>query len=388
MRRTMVCFFVITLAVTALAKQPPAPSDVDITAADGAKLKATYYPAAKPGPAVLLLHMCNSTRKGWAPLAPQLSAAGIHALALDYRGYGESGGDRFPNDPQKQQELVTSKWPGDVDAAFDFLLSQPGVDKTRIGVAGGSCGVNQAVQFTRHHPAQVKSLVLLAGPTTVEGMRFLSSHAWIPIFAAAAADDQFDSDAPRNMRWFAEFTGNARNKFAGFADGKHGTEIFPVHPELPREIVAWFRDTLVKSPAKPSASFPARKTPFSEFWAAVSQPDGVANAVQMFHEARRRDPKADLFPEAVVNLLGYDRLQAGKSGDAVELFKLNVEAYPASANVYDSLADGYVAAGQNPLALQASKKALELLPASKYNDAFKQAVRQSSEQRIEKLTAK
>jgi hypothetical protein len=275
-----------------------------------------------------------------------------------------------------------------VDAAFEYLLSRPGVDKTRIGVAGGSCGVNQAVQFTRRHPEQVKSLVLLAGGTSVEGMRFLSSHAWIPIFTAAAADDQFDGDAPRNMRWFAEFTGNARNKSVGFADGKHGTEIFPVHPELPREIVAWFRDTLVKSPAKPNASFPARKTPFAEFWAVASQPDGVSQAVQMFHEARQRDPKADLFPEAVVNLLGYDRLQAGKAGDAVELFKLNVETYPASANVYDSLADGYLAAGENELALEASKKALELLPASKYNDAFKQAVRQSSEQRIQKLSNK
>src|SRR4030095_10171505 len=94
------------------------PREPDITAPDGTMLKATYYAAAKPGPGVLLLHMCNSNRKAWEPVASQLGAAGIHALALDYRGFGESKGDRFENDFQKQQQVVNEKWPGDIDAAL------------------------------------------------------------------------------------------------------------------------------------------------------------------------------------------------------------------------------------------------------------------------------
>jgi hypothetical protein len=54
-------FLFASLAVFAQA----APQDVDITSPDGTKLKATYYPAAKPGPGVLLLHMCNSNRQAW-----------------------------------------------------------------------------------------------------------------------------------------------------------------------------------------------------------------------------------------------------------------------------------------------------------------------------------
>src|SRR5688572_10257686 len=129
---------------------PPAGRDVALTAPDGTALKATFYASAQPGPAVLLLHMCNTTRKSWEPLAPQLAAAGIHALSVDYRGFGESGGDRFDAvSPQDTQRTIDEKWPGDIDAAYIFLLAQPGVDKTRVGAAGGSCGVAHAVRLAR-----------------------------------------------------------------------------------------------------------------------------------------------------------------------------------------------------------------------------------------------
>jgi hypothetical protein len=49
----------------AYAQPPAGPRDVTIPAPDGIDLKATYYPAAQPGPAVLLLHMCNATRRSW-----------------------------------------------------------------------------------------------------------------------------------------------------------------------------------------------------------------------------------------------------------------------------------------------------------------------------------
>ena len=93
-------------------------------------------------------------------------------------------------------QLVNGKWPGDIDAALTFLLSQPGVDRTRVGVGGGSCGVTQAVGVARRH-RDVRSLVLLAGPIDQEGRRFLVRNPWMPVFASAAADDQYDDDAPR-----------------------------------------------------------------------------------------------------------------------------------------------------------------------------------------------
>ena len=190
------------------------------------------------------------------------------------------------------------------------------------------------------------------------------------------------------MRWFAEVSGNPRNRFVGFKDGRHGTEIFGPHPELPRQIVAWFVDTLVKSPADPAARFTRRKTAMSEFWAVATQRNAAANTTRLFRGARQRDPNAVLFPEFILNQLAYTRLQDGDTDDAVELFKLNVEAYPTSSNAQDSLADGYAARGQNDLALAAEQKCLELLPTDRIDDRFKAALRQAAEQKIAKLKAK
>jgi dienelactone hydrolase len=369
----------------ALAQSPPAPRDVTFAAPDGVSLKGTYYAAAKPGPAVLLLHMCNTTRKSWEPLGPQLAAAGIHALSVDYRGFGESGGDRFdPARAQEAQTVVNEKWPGDIDTAFDFLLAQPGVDKAHIGAAGGSCGVAHAARLARRHP-EVQSLVLLAGGLDPDSLTFITETPWLPIFAAAAADDQFDADAPKSMQWILAMSGNPRNKFSGFKDGKHGTEIFGPHPELPKQIVAWYVDTLVKRPVDPKAPVKVKNTPTREFWQKAASPNGVSAAVQLFYETQQRDPRAILLPEAQLNQLGYAHLQAGRTQQAVQLFRVNTMAYPWSANTFDSLGDAYLANGQNELALRASEKAIELLGKDGSDDNRKKAIRESAEQKIAKL---
>lgn len=55
-------------------------------------------------------------------------------------------------------------------------------------------------------------------------------------------------------------------------------------------------------------------------------------------------------PENVINQLGYQLLFEGKPEDAIAVFKANVERYPASANVYDSLAEAYERGGRLDLA--------------------------------------
>ncbi|MBV8205178.1 MAG: alpha/beta hydrolase [Acidobacteria bacterium] len=385
--------------------------DVDLTAGDGAKLKATFYPAAansKPAPAVMLLHMCNTNRKSWAPVAEQLSAAGINAFAMDNRGFGESGGPPHEAASLEEQQQTVAKWPEDFDAGFAWMLAQPGVDRNRVGAGGGSCGVINAVKLaSRHH--EIRSLVLLAGSSDTAGLKYLQENAWIPLFTAAAADDEYDSDAPQIMRWFAEFTGNPRNRFAGFQNGRHGTEIFGPHPELAKQIVEFYQDTLVKNPASKSSTFIPKKNDASRFWAAASEPGGAQTAVQMFHAARKRDAQAFLFPEFMLNQLAYERLQraginmggeapdssapvglpptaiAQAKAEALTLFKLIVEAYPASANAQDSLADGYLANGQTGEAIAAEQQCLELLPGDKSNEEFKKQLRQAAEEKLAKL---
>ncbi|HWT01557.1 MAG TPA: alpha/beta hydrolase fold domain-containing protein [Pyrinomonadaceae bacterium] len=90
--------------------------------------------------------------------------------------------------------------------------------------------------------------------------------------------------------------------------------------------------------------------------------EGVAKARAAFEEARRRDPKAALFEEATLNNLGYKLIQRGRVKDAIEVFKINTEAYPQSGNVWDSLGEAYMLDGQRELAVQNYKKSLDLNP--------------------------
>jgi alpha-beta hydrolase superfamily lysophospholipase len=109
--------------------------EVDLKAADGTVLKATYFSAGKPGPGIVLLHMCNSQRKAWSHLGESLAARGFHTITIDYRGFGESGGERLDGlAPDERRQIVQEKWPGDIDAGFDYLVAQPGVDRARIGI--------------------------------------------------------------------------------------------------------------------------------------------------------------------------------------------------------------------------------------------------------------
>ena len=55
-------------------------------------------------------------------------------------------------------------------------------------------------------------------------------------------------------------------------------------------------------------------------------------------------------PENLINRLGYQFLNGDKPDDAIAVFKANVERYPNSANVYDSLAEAYERGGKIDLA--------------------------------------
>ena len=64
-----------------------------------------------------------------------------------------------------------------------------------------------------------------------------------------------------------------------------------------------------------------------------------------------------LVPEALMNQVGYQLMGQGNMEEAVAAFKLNVERYPGSPNVYDSLAEAYERGGKLDLALPNYEKA-------------------------------
>jgi tetratricopeptide (TPR) repeat protein len=79
-------------------------------------------------------------------------------------------------------------------------------------------------------------------------------------------------------------------------------------------------------------------------------------------EEYERSPGDVQLYEELVNARGYWSLQKNKCVRAIELFKFNVTAFPKSDNAHDSLAEAYLKTGNNKMAIQHYKKALELEP--------------------------
>jgi len=212
---------------------------VSVTAGDGFALQGNYYSAEKGGPGILLLHQCNADRRVYDQLATMLNVAGYNVLAIDWRGFGGSRAGAFTDfrtQRQKIQELI----PGDVDAALKFLSAQPTVINRALGVVGGSCGVNQAVQASRRHP-EIRTLVLLSGGTDAQGETHIKSSATLPIFGAASEED---TDAAAAIKKIVGLSAHRDSRVEMFKDAGHAASMFAKQLDLEADIVIWFRANL------------------------------------------------------------------------------------------------------------------------------------------------
>lgn len=368
-------------AVTAAGQQA---RPVTLQAPDGVSLKATYFAAGKPGPGILLLHQCNRDRTAWTQLATAAASGGFNVLALDFRGYGESGGPRFKTF-QEQRPTMQEKWPGDVEAAIAWLMAQGDVDRERLAFAGASCSVHQAIYAAQRHP-EVKTLVLLSGDTSAEGRAYLAKAEQVPLFAAASRNDGNVVDL---MRWTVGFSRNPHNTFTQFKAAGHGTDMFAVEQRLEPAILDWLDARLRNAPATaPAVSTTLSKpTVVEEFWTALTGPGGLDRAWRIYDvERRRRNPKVVLFPELEMNTYGYRRLQAGHADEAVAIFRMNADAYPRSANACDSLSEALIAAGERKDALGAAEEGLKLLGRDKtMAEELKTLLRESLGKKVREL---
>jgi hypothetical protein len=377
---------IAAFTVTALADRAEnAARTVDVKSADGTILKGSYFAAAKPGPGVLLFHQSNRTRESWAGVAAQLAAAGINVLTVDNRAKFEK-----------------EKWPQDLDAVFQFLISQPGVNRDIIGLGGaGVSGVEDATEAAPRHAAQVKSLVLLSGETSLARAEFLHRATELPGLYVFSDEDEYPPIEEAMQLLYAN-AGSPAKKLVHYpaveeapwiwyepfdvgkvpAKGGHGTDMFKTHPDLSGIIVHWFVTTLLKTPghapADPIAAGPILND--------VEFEGGAVRAQQKLREARQKDPQIQLWPEVSMTEIGEAFLRKGEAKKGLEVMKLNLSAYPDSADVTENLAEAYLAAGDKVEARRAAEKSIEMLdshkaPASTWTDTdeYRGEIRKSAE---------
>jgi dienelactone hydrolase len=212
--------------------------DVDIKAPDGVDLKGTYFSAGQPGPAILLLHQCNMDRHAWDGLAQDLAGNGFHVLTIDFRGFGESGGGKF-TDPA-QRSAAREKWPGDVDAAYAYLIGQKGVDQARVAVGGASCGVTQSSDLAARH-MEIKALLLLSGMASDPAKAYIAGNPSLPVFGAAS---EGDTGAAKGIREAVSASKDPKSTLKIYPGTEHGVPMFAKNPDLEPMIVAWLKAQL------------------------------------------------------------------------------------------------------------------------------------------------
>lgn len=103
--------------------------------------------------------------------------------------------------------------------------------------------------------------------------------------------------------------------------------------------------------------------------------EGVAKATTTFRETRAKSPSARLFRESTLNSIGYEFLGQDRTADAIAVFELNVEAYPGSADVHDSLGEAYMLSGDKARAVASYERSLALNPASTNAQAMLEKLR-------------
>jgi pimeloyl-ACP methyl ester carboxylesterase len=130
---------------------------VEFPAADGARLRGWWVPAAPDArAAVVAAHGGWGDRRSLLPLAPELRAAGLPVLLFDFREHGVSDGrGRGTSLGLRESE--------DVSSAVAFLGAR-GFE--RIGVLGYSLGASSAILAAARDPA-IDAVVSVCSGTTL-----------------------------------------------------------------------------------------------------------------------------------------------------------------------------------------------------------------------------
>jgi len=216
---------------------------------DGITLDATYFAANQPGPGLLFLNMCDPSRdqKEWQGVATALANEGYHVLTFDYRGFGQSGGQR-PTNLRSVDEAMPywrQHWMSDVQTAYDTLISKEGVDSENMGIAGASCGVFMGLEFAIAN-RNIKSLVFLGGPTDESQREQLAGMSDVPILLISG-NERGPNEIRGTLEWSDEVfeaSHHPDTRILKYKTVTHGTKIFEHHPATEQMVVDWFLKTV------------------------------------------------------------------------------------------------------------------------------------------------
>jgi hypothetical protein len=302
----------------------------------------------------------------------------------------------------------------DLDFALGFLVaSARNVNPSAVALVGYSMGgVVQLVQGA--HRANVRALVGL-DPSYVSGHWTaltgsldgfdpwkLRMPALVLRSGGAAAEESSQTILGRlgyQDRYaaavgttshgdFSDFPSIVAAMHANFPAGASLAAAQASHDDIDRCVLAFLESTVGPKVGRSPKFEPARCAPI-QLLASPGAPipataelldslasSGYDRTRAIVGQLTSRYPTLSIVSEAELNSAAYELLRKGQKRRAVDAFLLNAFAHPASANSYDSLADGYEFADDTTGYLAALRKALALVDGdSSLSNVAKQAIR-------------
>jgi dienelactone hydrolase len=172
----LACVIALLAAACGGGGTPPPTGRLAFSSDDGVELFGDLRGEGEVG--VVLAHMFPSDRSSWSEFAALLAEDGYLTLAFDFRGYGDSGGEKE----------IPEIWRDVIAAARE--LRDRGVVK--VVVIGASMGGTAALVAASREPAAIDGVITLSAPSTFMGLsappEVLAASNAPKLFVAAEGD--------------------------------------------------------------------------------------------------------------------------------------------------------------------------------------------------------
>ena len=136
---------------------PPNAVDHGIAVDEGVRLSARFYLASKDDPSILFFHGNGEIVSDYDMIGPMYSKYGINFMVVDYRGYGNSGGEPSVTDMMEDSRIIFSSFK-DWLAAAEYTGP--------LLVMGRSLGSAPALEIASLFQEQIAGLIIESGFAT------------------------------------------------------------------------------------------------------------------------------------------------------------------------------------------------------------------------------